>query len=207
MDIEPGNIPWKSAYKILIGSVVPRPIGWISSVSEDGRPNLAPFSFFNVVCANPPTVVFCPMVRSTDAGIKDTLRNVRSTGEFVVNLATEPLAEAVNLSSTELPPDVNEFEFAGVTPLESRIVKTPRVAESPIHFECRVSQIVEIGTQPGSGSLVIGTIVYMHLDDRVLIGEDKINLAELKPIARLFGNAYCRVTDLFELERPTSRIT
>jgi flavin reductase (DIM6/NTAB) family NADH-FMN oxidoreductase RutF len=138
--------------------------------------------------------------------MKDTLCNVRATGEFVVNIVTEDLARAMNLSSVEAAPGVNEFEFTGVTAAPSVRVRPPRVAESPIHFECRVKQIVEISDQPGGGSLVIGTVVHIHVNERVLIGGDKIDLAALKPIGRLAGGAYVRVTDLFELERPKSKI-
>ena len=206
MEIYPSDTPHQSIYKILSGSILPRPIGWISSLDENGRPNLAPFSFFNVVCSRPATVVFCPLIRSTDGGTKDTLYNVRATGEFVVNIVTEELAAAMNLSSVEAPPELNEFEFAGLTAEPSVVVRPPRVAESPIHFECKVRQIVDISDQPGGGSLVIGTVVYIHVDKRVLVGGDKINLTALKPIGRLAGGGYVRVTDIFELERPKSQI-
>lgn len=198
--------PWQSIYKILIGSIVPRPIGWISTVDMYGLANLAPFSFFNVVCANPPHVLFCPMVRSTDGQLKDTLRNVRDTGEFVVNIATEELASSLNLTSTELPANIDEFEYAGLSKLSGRIVTPPRIAESPVNFECKVTYIHEIGTQPGSGSIVIGEVVYIHIDDSVLIAPDRINLDELKPIGRLSGQAYCRITDIFEMVRPSSQL-
>jgi flavin reductase (DIM6/NTAB) family NADH-FMN oxidoreductase RutF len=206
MEISPDALPRQSIYKILIGSVVPRPIGWISTVNASGQPNLAPFSFFNVVCPKPPTVLFCPMIRGTDGCPKDTLNNVKATGEFVVNIVTEPLMQAMNLSSTEFPVFVNEFEAAGLSAAPSRVVRPPRVGESPIHFECKLNQIVEIGDQPGGGSVVIGTILHIHIDQRVLIGEDKINWAELKPIGRLAGHSYTRVTDLFEMVRPPSQI-
>jgi flavin reductase (DIM6/NTAB) family NADH-FMN oxidoreductase RutF len=206
MEIDPLSLPWKSVYKILIGSVVPRPIGWISSIDPGGRPNLAPFSFFNVVGANPPHVLFCPMIRGTDQKPKDTLRNVRSTGEFVVNIVTEGLAEAMNLSSTELPAEVNEFEISGLTPQPSAAVSPPRVAESPVHFECKVATIFDFGDQPGSGSVVIGRVVHIHVCDDLLIGPDKIDLEKLKPIGRLAGSGYCRVTDLFQMIRPATQI-
>lgn len=170
------------------------------------RPNLAPFSFFNAVCSNPPTVVFCPMIRGADGKTKDTLNNVRATGEFVVNIVTEALAEAMNLSSVEAPPGVNEFEFARVTAEPSITARPPRVRESPVHFECRVRQIVEIGSGPGGGSLVIGEVLRIHVDERVLVGGDKINLAALKPVGRLAGSGYVRVTDVFEMERPKTQI-
>lgn len=207
MEISPDTIPWQSMYKILIGSIVPRPIGWISSLSLEGVPNLAPFSFFNAACANPPHIIFCPMIRTTDGQPKDTLRNVRATGEFVANLATEMLASAVNISATEFDPEIDEFAAAGLTPQASLVVRPPRVGESPIHFECRVTQIIDLGQAPGAGSVVIGRVVHVHIDEEVLIGEDKISLARLKPIARLAGNAYARITDTFELERPAPQLT
>jgi flavin reductase (DIM6/NTAB) family NADH-FMN oxidoreductase RutF len=206
MEIDPLSLPWKSVYKILIGSVVPRPIGWISSIDSDGCPNLAPFSFFNVVCANPPHVLFCPMIRGTDQKPKDTLRNVRATGEFVVNIVTEALAEAMNLTSTELPAEINEFELSGLTPQPSVAVNPPRVAESPLHFECKVATILDIGDEPGSGSVVIGRVIHIHVHQDLLIGEDKIDLEKLRPIGRLAGSGYCRVTDLFQMARPPSQV-
>jgi flavin reductase (DIM6/NTAB) family NADH-FMN oxidoreductase RutF len=206
MEISPNALPRQSIYKILIGSVVPRPIGWISTVSASGQPNLAPFSFFNMVCPKPPTVLFCPMIRGTDGNPKDTLNNVRATGEFVVNIVSEELAAAMIASSVEIAPDVNEFELTGLETAPSVVVKPPRVAGSPIHFECKVTQIIEVGNQPGGGSVVLGEIVHLHVDKRVLIGEDKIDLTELRPIGRLAGSAYVRMTDLFEMERPKSQI-
>lgn len=204
MEADPASLPWRSVYKLMIGSIVPRPIGWISTVDPAGVANLAPFSFFNAVASQPPTVAFSPAIRSTDGGAKDTLRNLRSTGEFVVNIVTESLAEAMNLTSTEFPPEVDEFRSAGLTAAPSVSVSPPRVSESPIHFECRVEQIVEIGAGPGGGSLVIGRIVHLHVDPAVLTGDDKIDLRALRPIGRLAGAAYCRVSDVFEMPRPPS---
>jgi flavin reductase (DIM6/NTAB) family NADH-FMN oxidoreductase RutF len=119
MEADPATLPWKSVYKLMIGSILPRPIGWISTVDAAGQTNLAPFSFFNAVASRPPTVLFCPTIREFDAGPKDTLRNVRTTGEFVVNIVTEALAEAMNISSTEFPAEVDEFRAAGLTPAPS----------------------------------------------------------------------------------------
>jgi len=204
MEINPNEIPHSSVYKLLVGSVLPRPIGWISSLDEHGRANLAPFSFFNVVCPKPPTIVFCPLIRGTDGKTKDTLNNIRATKEFVVNIVTENLAQAMNLSSIEGPPEMDEFAYAGVTPSPSARVRPPRVQESPVHFECRLREVVEISSAPGGGSIVIGEILHIHVDERVMIGTDKINLAALKPIGRLAGGGYVRVTDVFEMERPKS---
>ncbi|RPI85380.1 MAG: flavin reductase family protein [Chloroflexi bacterium] len=206
MEIKPDTVPWQSIYKIMIGSIVPRPIGWISTVDLEGHSNLAPFSFFNAVCANPPHVLFSPMIRSTDCQPKDTLENVRQTGEFVVNIVTEEVAEAMNITSTEFPDTVDEFEAAGLTPVPSAIVRPPRVYESPIHYECKLTQIIDLGDQPGAGSVVIGQVVHLHINDEVLMGSDKIDLYRLKPIGRLSGAGYCRVTDIFEMVRPVSQI-
>jgi flavin reductase (DIM6/NTAB) family NADH-FMN oxidoreductase RutF len=206
MEIDPTTLSHQSIYKILTGSVLPRPIGWISSIDLGGRPNLAPFSFFNVVCSNPPTVLFCPLIRGTDGNPKDTLNNVRATNEFVVNIVTEELLNAMNTTSIEAPPDLNEFEFAGLTLTPSVTVKPPRVKESPIHFECKVKQIIDINDAPGGGSIVIGTITHIHAEERVMLGVDKINLSVLKPVGRLMGSGYCRVIDIIELERPKNLI-
>jgi len=207
MEIAPDSLPRASLYKILIGSVVPRPIGWISTVNASGQPNLAPFSFFNVVCAKPPTILFCPMIRSTDGEKKDTLNNIKATGEFVVNIFGEDLADQMIATSVEIAANVNEFELAGLESAPSIVVKPPRVAEGPIHFECKLTQIVEIGNNPGGGSVVIGEIVHLHVDERVLFGGDKIDLAALKPIGRLAGSDYVRMTDLLKMERPASQIS
>ena len=206
MEIDPETMPWESIYKIMIGSIVPRPIAWVSTVNENGQPNLAPFSFFNAVCANPPHIVFSPTVRATDGQPKDTLRNLRRTGEFVVNIVTEALAEAMNLTSTELPEEVDEFEYAGLEMAPSVAVRPPRVKLSPVNFECRVVQILDLGDEPGSGSLVVGRVVHLHVSDTVLLGTDKIDLMRLQPVGRLAGNSYCRVKDVFELIRPPSQI-
>ncbi len=206
MEKPAAEIPWPSMYKLLTGAIVPRPIGWISTVDAEGRPNLAPFSFFNGVGSNPPLLLFCPVTRASDHQPKDTLRNVRATGEFVVNIVTEDLAEAMNQTSAELPPEANEFKVAGLTPALSVAVRPPRVAESPVHFECRLYRIIDIGDWPGAGSIVIGEIVHVHVRDDLLIGEDKIDVRRLRPIGRLAGGLYCRVKEIFKLQRPSSQI-
>ncbi|GAB4492313.1 MAG: hypothetical protein OHK0031_15340 [Anaerolineales bacterium] len=204
MEQPAASLNWNAAYKLLSGAILPRPIGWISTVNAAGQPNLAPFSFFNVVCANPPTVLFCPMIRSATGGAKDTLNNARASGEFVVNIVTAALAEVVNRSSVEAPPEINEFDFAGVSPAPSAVVRPPRVAQSPIHLECRVTQIIEISARPGGGSIVIGEVIHFHVADELLLGGDKINLSALQPIGRLAGNLFSRVESTFEMERPAA---
>ncbi len=208
MEIKPGEIPPQSMYKLMIGSILPRPIGWISSIDENGCYNLAPFSFFNAICANPPHVLFCPMTRSPDHQAKDSLRNVRRTGEFVANIVSEPLLHAMNITSTEFPHEIDEFKAAGLTAIPSLTVKPPRVGESLVSYECKVVEIVDLGNEPDdyAGSVVIGRVLHLHVDDSILIGTDKIDLAKLQPLGRLAGNFYCRTTDILELARPPSQI-
>lgn len=206
MELNPADIPHREVYKLLTASVVPRPIAWVSTVNAQGQPNLAPFSFFNAVCSLPPTILFCPGIRASDIGQKDTYQNIRATGEFVVNFVTESLAEAMNITAADVPPEVNEFERAGLTPEMSKIVRAPRVKESPIHFECKLNQIVTISEEPGGGHIVIGTVVQMHFDDSIYREGNYIDILAYKPVGRLTGSGYTRVTDLFDLKRPPSEI-
>ena len=207
MELSRFETPLASFYKVIVGSVVPRPIAWVSTISSDGMPNLAPFSFFNVVCQNPPTILFCPGVRGTDGQQKDSFSNVRDNQEFVVSLVSEDLAAAMNKTATEFPPEVDEFEYAGVTVAASKVVSAPRVAESPISFECKVSQIVEVGDgSPGSGWVVLGEVVHIYVSDEVLLPNYRIDLDKLKPIGRLSGPRYARTTDRFELLREPSQV-
>jgi flavin reductase (DIM6/NTAB) family NADH-FMN oxidoreductase RutF len=195
-----GNDP-KNIYKLLIGSIVPRPIAFVSTQSPEGAANLAPFSFFNGVSGNPPAVVFAPLVRASDSRTKDTLRNIAATKEFVVNIVTEAIAEKMNLTSAEFPPEVNEFAESGLTPVPSQKVKPQRVKESPINMECKLLQMVPVGTGPLGGTVVIGEVVLFHVADE-LFDNFRIDLRKLAPIGRLAGSSYCRVTDIFDLVRP-----
>jgi flavin reductase (DIM6/NTAB) family NADH-FMN oxidoreductase RutF len=202
MEINPNDAPPGALNKIILGSVVPRPIAWVSTVDLQGRPNLAPFSFFNAVCSKPPTLLFCPGIRGLDGGTKDTYQNVIATKEFVINVVTEDVAEAMNISATELPPDMNEFEMAGVTPAASVAVKPPRVAESPVNYECVLRQVVQVGEGlPGSGWVIIGEVVHVHVADSVIDENYRVNVHALKPIGRLAGFNYTRVNDIFEMKR------
>ncbi|MGP1692981.1 MAG: flavin reductase family protein, partial [Giesbergeria sp.] len=181
--------------------VGPRPIGWISSCAADGTANLAPYSFFNAFNYTPPIVGFASIEE------KDTLRNVRATGEFVWNLATRPLAEAMNASSASVPPEVDEFSLAGLDSLPSRLVGAPRVALSPVHFECRVSQIVQLQSALGEAVntwLVLGEVVAVHIDEALLPG-GVYDTAAAQPILRGGGAAdYFSIgkEQLFRMKRP-----
>ena len=188
-------------YRLLIGIVTPRPIAWVTSQDAEGRVNLAPFSFYNAFGANPPVVVFSPLTRR-DGSQKDTLRNVEATGEFVLNAAVADLAEAMNHSSKELPYGESELPLTGLTLTPSLKVKPPRVAEAPVTMECKLRQIVPVGDGPLSANLVIGEVVMMHIDDRVLDEHGRVDPRKLQTIARLGGDYYCRSTDLFEMQRP-----
>lgn len=202
IELDPMEMAINDRYKVLIGSIVPRPIAFVSTCDSQGRLNLAPFSYFNVVCTEPPTLLFCPNIRGTDGQKKDTLRNIEETGEFVVNIVTEDIAAQMNQTAGEYPPDVDEFDLVGLTPVASSAVKPPKVKESPIHFECRTQQIIPVGDgRPGSGFVVLGTIVRFHLREDVY-RNGHVLIEQLKPVARLAGNAYCPVHDIFEIARP-----
>jgi flavin reductase (DIM6/NTAB) family NADH-FMN oxidoreductase RutF len=201
MKIDPAHTSQKDVYKILTGSVIPRPIGWISTISKDGILNLAPFSFFNAVGEDPPHVMFST-VRSGNTN-KDTLNNVLETKQFVVNMATEELVEAMNASSVNLPPEGNEFEYAGLTPIASDLISPPRVKESPISFECELVHHYSLeGHKDGGATIMIGRIVMFHVDDSVLLPDYKINQETYRPIARLAGYNYAKLGEIFSIKRP-----
>ena len=200
MEVDPATIPWRDRYRYLTGAIVPRPIGWISSIAPDGVHNIAPFSFFNAACAAPMIVTFAPMRHAETGGKKDTLRNVEATREFVVNIVSEPLLERMDRTGEAFAADVDEFAAVGLTPVPSTVVRPPRIAEARIHFECRLVQVVHFGDgAPGSGSLVIGEVVHIHVDDAVLDGR-RIDAARLQPIARMGGPHYAR-PELIAYER------
>lgn len=201
MILDPATASQKDIYKVLTGAVIPRPIGWISTVDENGVPNLAPFSFFNAVGEDPPHVIFSTV--RPDNTNKDTLNNVLSTRQFVVNMATEQLVEAVNTTSAALPPDVNEFDYAGLTPVPSILVKAPRVKESPIHFECELVHHYTLeGHKHGGATIMIGKIVMFHMDDSVMLDDYKINQDAYRPVARLAGSNYAKIGEIFSIKRP-----
>jgi len=199
--INPSEHDYRDIYKLMVGVIVPRPIAFVSTISADGVRNLAPFSFFTGISANPPVICFSPMVRGTDGSRKDTLRNVEAVKEFVVNVVSEEFAEKMNVCSVEFPADVDEFEMSGLTPVASDLVKPPRVAESHISMECRLVEIVEVSSKPLGGSLVIGEVVRFHVDD-ALIDNYKIDPDKLHAIGRMGGPTYTRTTDLFDMVRP-----
>ncbi|MGA7291701.1 MAG: flavin reductase family protein [Terriglobales bacterium] len=207
MDVTPSELAHREFYNLLISAVVPRPIAWVSSLSASGQPNLAPFSFFNVVCATPPLLGFSPSMRAPRAGRttagepKDTLRNIRATGEFVVNMVTFELAEAMNLTSGEYDASVDEFELAKIESAPSQIVRPRRVAGSPVSFECKLHQILDFNPGPDGSSLVIGEIISIHVNERHL-KDGRIDRNSLDLIGRMGGMQYTRTTERFEMVRP-----
>ena len=201
MIYDPSEHPLLETHKLMIGSIVPRPIAFVSTLSKDGLENLAPFSYFNGICSNPPSIMFCPARRGYDGKTKDTLNNIRDTEEFAVNIVSEDFAEQMVSTSTDFEPEVNEFEVSGLTPEPCQKIAPPKVAEAKISFECKLNQIVPVGNEgPGGGFVIIGTIVLFHIDDDVY-EDGYINLKKLRPIGRLAGNMYTRTTDKLEIIR------
>ena len=201
MIINPAEHDYRDIYKLMVGVIVPRPIAFVSTISSDGTRNLAPFSFFTGISANPPVICFSPMVRASDGARKDTLRNIEAVREFVVNVVSEEFAEKMNICSAEFPPEVDEFEESGLTPIASDLVKPPRVQESHISMECRLMEIVEVSAKPLGGSLIIGEVLRFHVDDALIDGH-KIDPDKLHAIGRMGGPTYTRTTDLFDMVRP-----
>lgn len=196
MEVDPLKMDEERLYKLFMGCVVPRPIAWVSTVDQNGIMNIAPFSFFTGLSHRPPILGV-----SIGGGTrkKDTLTNIESTGELVVNVVTRNLAEAMNKTAVNCPPEINEFDFAQIKSRPSVKVKPLRVAETPIAMECRSLEIKPV--PKSTYHLVIAEVIYFHIDDRAVVG-DEIKIHELKPISRLSGNWYSEADDLFEMVRP-----
>lgn len=187
----------------LLSAVAPRPIAFASTIDKEGNPNLSPFSFFNVFSANPPILIFSPARRVRDNTTKHTLDNVEAVKEVVINVVNYDIVHQMSLSSTEYPEQVNEFEKAGLTMLASDEVKPFRVAESPIQMECRVNDIIKLGTEGGAGNLVICEVLKLHVSDEVMNADNTINQEALDLVARAGGSYYSRAkTGFFEIPKP-----
>lgn len=200
MQIDPEHLDHKAIYKLLTGSVIPRPIGWISSVSNNGVNNLAPFSYFNVVGDDPPHVMFSTS-RNNNTN-KDTLNNILANNQFVVNMVTEDLVEQMNKTAEAISPEESEFDFANLTPLASVKIKPMRVKESKINFECELVHHYSLENHKNGGSVIlIGKIIMMHFDDTVLTDNYKINLETYKPVSRLSGSNYSKIGEIFSIKR------
>ncbi|HTV04634.1 MAG TPA: flavin reductase family protein [Acidobacteriaceae bacterium] len=189
-------------YKLMIGMVVPRPIAFVSSLDSQGIRNLAPFSYFMACSADPPVVCFVASHRSGPRPAKDTLTNILATKEFVVNIVSEEFAAKMNLTSAEVPPEVDEFELSGLTPLDSDLVKPPRVAESHVHMECRLRQTLPISNATGAATTIIfGDVLRFHVAEAI-VDNYRIDPAKLRAIGRMGGPYYIYTHDLFEMARP-----
>jgi flavin reductase (DIM6/NTAB) family NADH-FMN oxidoreductase RutF len=195
------EISSRDAYRMLISSVVPRPIGWLSTVSLEDVGNLAPFSFFMAATANPPTVVLSTSFR--DGQPKDTLANVKQIPEFVLNVVSEDVAEAMNSTSEEFPADIDELIAAGLTAVPSSRVRPVRVAEAPINMECKVVQLVPVGDPSAGATLIIGEVLAWHIRDDIFDAERmRIKMDQLRAIGRMAGDGYTRTREQFEMIRP-----
>jgi len=202
MKIDVANLGHRDSHRLMVGAVVPRPIAWVSTVGEDGVFNLAPFSAYSTVSMKPALVGFC-VAATRDGRKKDTLKNIESTKEFVINVVDETLAEAMNVTAATYPGDVDEFKEARLTPVKADLVKAPMVAESPINLECRLTQVLEFGEAPRTNSFIIGEVLRVHVKDELYANEE-IQMSQLKAVGRLGGGGdlYCRTSDSFEMKRP-----
>lgn len=199
MTIDPKTIPAPIAYQLLTSAVIPRPIGFISSISSTGVINLAPFSFFNAVCGEPPMVLFTAANR---VPAKDTLINVTETLEFVANIVNEEIAQQMNATAADFPYGINEFEISGLTAVASDVVRPPRVLESPVNMECKVRHIIQVSDKPAGGTVVIGEVIRFHVRDSIIDKNMFIDPDKLNPVARVGGPSYSRIRDRFDLIRP-----
>jgi len=201
LEINPAQLPWRDAYKLLVGSILPRPIAFVTTIDDIGVVNAAPFSFFTAICADPLLICFSPMRRGKDGNKKDTLMNIEKTKQFVINIVSEDFVEKMNICATEFPSEMDELEVALLNKVASEMVIAPRVKESKVHLECKLEQVIHFGEHAGAGSLVIGKVVHVHIADE-LYENGRIISEKLNPIGRLAGNMYTRpLTDTFELIR------
>jgi flavin reductase (DIM6/NTAB) family NADH-FMN oxidoreductase RutF len=206
--LDPKELTIPELHSYLVGAVGPRPVAFASTIDAEGRPNLSPFSFFNVFGANPPLLIFSPARRGRDNTTKHSYHNVKAVPEVVINVVTYAMVQQTSLASTEYPEGVNEFVKAGLTPIPSDVVRPFRVKESPVQFECRVQQVIETGTGGGAGNLVLCEVVRIHVDEAVLDARGKIDQRKIDLVGRMGGHYYCRAHGdaLFELAQPTTNL-
>ncbi len=205
--IDPKELATPKVHGYLLGAIGPRPIAFASTVDEKGRPNLAPFSFFNVFSANPPILIFSPARRVRDNSTKHTLENVLRTKEVVINIVNYAIVQQMSLASTEYPEGENEFKKAGLAMLPSDLVKPPRVGESPVQFECKVTKVEALGAEGGAGNLIFSEVVKIHIDPEILDKNGGIDQEKIDLVARMGGNWYSRANSgLFEVPKPLSTL-
>jgi flavin reductase (DIM6/NTAB) family NADH-FMN oxidoreductase RutF len=202
--IDPNSLSTAELHGYLLGAIAPRPIAFASTIDEQGRPNLAPFSFFNVFSANPPILIFSPARRGRDNTTKHTYENVLKVPEVVINVVSYSLVQQCSLASTEYDEGVNEFVKSGLTELPSEIVQPPRIKESPVQFECVVKEVIELGEEGGAGNLVMAEVVKIHINEEVLNEQGKIDPIAIDLVGRCGGDFYsrCNVQSMFEVPKP-----
>jgi flavin reductase (DIM6/NTAB) family NADH-FMN oxidoreductase RutF len=206
--VNPKEVSVSTLQKYIQNAVVPRPICFASTISKNGEPNLAPFSFFNVFSSNPPIAVFSPAYSGRTGAAKDTLTNVIEVPECVINMVNYDMVHQMNLASNPFEKGVNEFIKSGFTPIDSEFVKPFRVKESPVQMECKVIEVKELGKQGGAGNLVICEIIKIHIDSKVLTTDNQIDVQKMDLISRMGDDWYCRANGeaLFEVKKPISTI-
>jgi flavin reductase (DIM6/NTAB) family NADH-FMN oxidoreductase RutF len=208
ISFDPKELPVPRVHQLLLGAIGPRPIAFASTIDENGNSNLSPFSFFNVFSANPPILIFSPARNGRTNTTKDTYNNVKNVPEVVINVVTHDIVQQMSLSSSPYPSDVDEFVKAGFTPLKSDLIKPFRVAESPVQFECKVNQVIELGDGGGAGNLVICEVVKIHVKEEVLDENGQIDQFKINLVSRMGGNWYCHANEqsMFEVQKPLTTI-
>lgn len=207
LTINPKEIPQPKLHQYLLGSIGPRPIAFASTMDEQGRPNLSPFSFFNVFSSNPPILIFSPARRGRDNTTKHTLENALKTKECVINIVNWDIVQQMSLASTEYPEGVSEFAKSGLTAVPSQMVKPMRVMESPVQMECKVNEVIALGTNGGAGNLIICEVLLMHLHENILDDDGRISPEKIDQVARMGGHWYTRANKgLFQLPQPSTQI-
>ena len=208
LSLDPNELPIPKLHQLLLGAIGPRPIAFASTIDENGNHNLSPFSFFNVFSANPPILIFSPARSGRTNETKDTYKNVKKVPEVVINIVTYDIVQQMSLSSSPYAPEVDEFVKAGFTSLESELVRPRRVAESPVQFECKVNQVIELGAEGGAGNLIICEVVKMHINEKVLDANGLIDQHKINLVARMGGNWYCHANEasMFEVVKPLTTV-
>ena len=204
LSIDPKSLTIPVLHQYLLGAIGPRPIAFASTMDADGNPNLAPFSFFNVFSANPPILIFSPARSGRANTTKDTYNNVKIVPEVVINIVNYDIVHQMSLASSPYPAGVDEFKKAGFTPLPSEKIKPMRVAESPVQFECKVNEVIELGTEGGAGNLIICEVVQIHINEAILDEKGMIDQHKIDLVSRMGGNWYCRAdkNSMFEIAKP-----
>jgi len=208
LSLNPKELPIPQLHGYLLGAVGPRPIAFASTIDEDGNANLAPFSFFNVFSANPPIMIFSPARSGRTNTTKDTYNNVKKIKEVVINVVNYDIVHQMSLASSPFNPNIDEFEKSGFTKLESETIKPFRVAESPVQFECKVNEVIELGNEGGAGNLVICEVTKIHINEAVLDENGKIDQHKIDLVSRMGGNWYCRAdkNSMFEIKKPITTV-